>query len=170
MGHTVTSVYQEGVHIPLLVKYPGQREQQRSGTLVSQVDLMPTVLDVARCPLPPGLQGQTLRLPRPDSGLVFSEARAIGDHEKTARLRGVRRAVFRGSSKLITWSAGSPEFYDLTEDPGESANRYRADDSAATSLMSCLTAWTAGIPRQLSKPAKLDKSTTERIKSLGYVQ
>jgi arylsulfatase A-like enzyme len=165
IGHTVTSVYQDGVHIPLLVKYPGQHQGQRSGALVSQVDLMPTVLDAAGCPQP-----QLLRLPRPDSAVVFSEARAIGDHEKSARLRGVRRAVFSGSSKLITWSAGSPEFYDLSADPGESANHYRPDDPVASSLMARMIAWTAAIPRQLPNPAKLDKSSMERIKSLGYVQ
>jgi arylsulfatase A-like enzyme len=170
IGHTVTSVYQDGVHIPLLVKYPGQHLGQRSGVLVSHVDLMPTVLDAAGCPLPNNFHGKSLRLPRSDSDVVFSEARAIGDHAKTARLGGTRRAIFSSSVKLITWTAGPPEFYDLVADPNESANRYESTDPVVASLMTRLSAWTSAIPRQLPNPAMLDRSAMERIKSLGYVQ
>jgi arylsulfatase A-like enzyme len=170
VGHTVTSVFQDGAHIPLLVKYPGQHEGQRSDTLVSHVDLMPTILDAAGCTLPAGLQGRALRLPRDASNVVFSEAYAMGEHDRNTRLRGVRRGIFTDSAKLIAWNAGPPEFYDLIADPGETTNRYLPGDPAVADLSRRLTAWTMSIPRQLPKPAKLDKSTVDRIRSLGYVQ
>jgi arylsulfatase A-like enzyme len=170
IGHTVTSVFQEGSHIPLLVKYPGQHEGSRSDALASHVDILPTVLEAVRAPFPAFLQGQSLRSPRSASEVVFTEARSIGSHEKDARLRGVRRAIVNGNTKLVTWSAGEPELYDLAADPGERVNRYHPDDPLAVSLLARMNAWTATIPRQLAKPAKLDKSTSDRIRSLGYTQ
>jgi len=64
IGHTVTSVFQNGAHIPLLVKFPRQRDGQRSSAMVSHVDLLPTVLDITGYPPTSGLQGRSLRSPR----------------------------------------------------------------------------------------------------------
>jgi iduronate 2-sulfatase len=170
IGHTVTSVFQDGAHIPLLVKFPGQHEGQRSSALVSQVDLLPTVLDIAGYPAPAGLQGRSLRSPRAGSDFVFSEAHAIGEHDRSIRMRGVRRAAFTASAKLIMWSSGPPEFYNLTIDPGESQNRYDPNDPVVASLQNSLATWAATMPKQLSKPTKMDKETVDRIRSLGYIQ
>jgi hypothetical protein len=56
-------------------------------------------------------------------------------------------------------------------DPGELNNLYRPDEPRALAFMARMAAWTAAIPLQVSKPGALqDKSTVERLKSLGYVQ
>jgi len=170
IGHTVTSVFQNGAHIPLLVKFPRQRDGQRSSAMVSHVDLLPTVLDITGYPPTSGLQGRSLRSPRGGSDFVFSEAHAIGEHDRSTRLRGVRRAVISASAKLITWTSGPPEFYDLSADPLESQNLYRPDDPVAASLLSALNSWTATIPHQTFKPTKMDKGAVDRIRSLGYIQ
>jgi arylsulfatase A-like enzyme len=171
MQHGIGSVYQEEVHVPLLVKFPGQHDARRTDALVSHVDLMPTALKIAGCPIPPKSQGRILA-PADNHAAepVFSEAWALGEWQSTTRLRGVRRAVFSGSLKVITSSGRNPECYDLASDPGESRNQYRPDDPVAASLLARLHAWTAAIPSKPPKAAKPDKSTMERIKSLGYVQ
>ena len=93
--HSRGSAYQDQVHVPLLIKYPGQHEARRSDDLVSHVDLMPTVLDWSGCAVPAGLQGRSLRLPRTgDSDVVYAEARAAGALSTSPRFRGVRRAIF----------------------------------------------------------------------------
>jgi hypothetical protein len=102
--------------------------------------------------------------------VVFGEAHAIGEHDRNARMKGVRRAAFTASAKLITWSAGPPVFYDLAKDPKESQNRYDRGNPVVASLENSLTQWSAGIPKQLSKPTKMDKETVDRIRSLGYIQ
>ena len=171
MQHAVGSVYQEEVHIPLLIKFPGQHDGRRANAPVNHVDLMPTALKVAGCEVPPALHGRILTPSGNESTEpVFSEAWALGELQLTPRLRGVRRAVFTKASKLITSSGHEPEFYDLTVDPGEARNRYREDNPVAASLLARISAWTAAIPSQPSRPGKLGKSTMERIKSLGYVQ
>lgn len=59
-------IYDSGIHIPLVVRFPenylpdGVGQPGRSGTLVSGVDLGPTVLDLAGVPRPAWLQGRSL--------------------------------------------------------------------------------------------------------------
>jgi arylsulfatase A-like enzyme len=172
LGHGVTAVYQEQVHVPLIVKYPGQHDGQRSEEWVSLVDIMPTVLDVAGLPRESGLQGQSLRSPRDANSVpVFTEARTMDPYFQVPPMRGVRRALFAGPLKLITWSDGSPELYDLNADPSEAHNLFRPGDPSAAALVASMTAWTATIPRQISRSGpRPDPATIERLKSLGYIQ
>jgi arylsulfatase A-like enzyme len=172
MQHGMGSVYQDQVYVPLLIKYPGQHEPRESDALASQVDLMPTILDVAGISPPSGIQGRTLRLPPPeDTYAVYSQALAITYLRLVSRrFRGVRRAIFSGSLKLITWTEGPSELYDLAADPGETHNLYCTDDPRARALEHQLSTWVAAAPRQFEQPGELDKNSVERLKSLGYAQ
>lgn len=172
MEHAVGSVYQDQVHVPLLIKYPGQHAAQLSDVLVSHVDLLPTVLDLAGISLPSGVQGRSLRLPRTDdSDPVYSRATANPYLlALNRRFRGVRQAMFVGSWKVITWTDGPPELYDLATDPNETRNLYRTDDPRDAALAERLLAWAASAPRQFGRPNNPDRATVEKLKSLGYVQ
>jgi arylsulfatase A-like enzyme len=173
MQHGTGAVYQDQVHVPLIIKYPGQHEAYQYNALTSQVDLMPTVLDVAGISAPSGIQGRTLRLPPPPENTyaVYSQAVAINYLRRLSpRFQGVRRAIFVGSRKLITWTQGPPELYDLAADPDETNNLYRADDPHAKALADRLSAWAASAPREFEAPGKLDKDSVEKLKSLGYAQ
>jgi arylsulfatase A-like enzyme len=165
LEHAANSVYQDQLHVPLLVKYPHQTTADKSDALVSQVDLMPTVLDVASLPAPPGLQGRNIRLNAP--GVIFAEARPSPQN----RPGNIRRTVFDGSMKLIASQDGTREMYDLHADPLEEHNLYDPANPAAKALEDRLAKWVGGMPSQDFKGSgKLDKSAIERLKSLGYVQ
>jgi arylsulfatase A-like enzyme len=172
LSHGLGFVYQDQVHVPLLIKYPGKHLAQQSDDLLSQVDLMPTVLDLAGILPPSGLQGRSLRVPQPnDAAAVYSNAEAMGRVAPSCRrFRGARKAIFAGSWKLITWTEGPPELYDLATDPEETHNLYRVDDPHAKALADRLSAWVAAAPRQFDAPGKLDKNSFEKLKSLGYAQ
>lgn len=172
LQHALGSVYQELVYVPLLIKYPAQNEPQELNQLASHVDLMPTLLDIAGIVAPSGVQGRTLRsLPSKTSGPVYSESTSITTlYDVNPRFRGVRRALFVGPSKLITWTAGAPELYDLSVDPGETHNLYQSGAADARELLSTMAGWTKTMPANVTRPGKLDKSSVERLKSLGYVQ
>jgi arylsulfatase A-like enzyme len=169
MQHGTGSVYGDQVHVPLLVKFPGQHQAHQSDALTSHVDMMPTVLDVAGCALPRGLQGQNLVHSRDDSEMVYAEARAFGVYQSAnPRLRGERRALYLGAWKLITSTVGEPELYNLTTDPGEVDNQYRPKESVSASLMNRMVAWAAGFPHRPN--VKPSKALLDKIKSLGYLQ
>ena len=169
MAHSIGHVYQDLVHVPLLIKYPGQRYPRRSGILTSQVDLMPTILDVAGISPVHHFQGKTLRLDRTEDDAVFAEAQvAASPVRRNPRFRGIRRAVYSGSLKLVTWTEGASEFYDLAADPNETHNVF--NDPRSTVLEALLRKWTSTIPRSPAASGRLGQPALERLKSLGYVQ
>jgi arylsulfatase A-like enzyme len=164
LEHAVNSVYQDQLHVPLLIKYPRQTAGEQSSVLASQVDLMPTILNSAGCPIPPVVQGKSLR--PGGSGAVFAESRPSVQSVQ----RNILRTVLDGSMKLITSADGSREAFDLAADPGEQHNLYASDALAIKALEDRLAKWVATIPKQDLRGKKLDKETIERLKSLGYVQ
>ena len=62
MARGKVTVYEGGVRVPWLVRWPGvTKTQHRSRALVSTIDLLPTLLDAAGVTVPPGLPGKSLR-------------------------------------------------------------------------------------------------------------
>ncbi len=60
MGHS-TTVYSEATHVPLIIRWPGVvPEGAEVFETVRTIDLMPTILELCRLPLPEGMQGQSL--------------------------------------------------------------------------------------------------------------
>jgi len=171
MRHSV-STYQELIHIPLVVKYPRQRDGQVVNALVSQVDVMPTILEVVGEPAPSHLQGRSLRHPETAGPrMVFSESFEGVSVIKNNRItRRIERAITRGTMKFITSTLGKRELYDLARDPGETQNLFRPGDPVALDLQSKLNTWMSLAPAAGAGAKKPDPHTIERLRSLGYVQ
>ncbi len=170
VGHSITSLYQDQVHVPLLMRYPNGQRTGESNMLVSHVDIMPTILGVLGYAAPAGVQGRMINDAAAPDRQVYSEAyggplTVITGHH---RFRGVKRAVFSGSSKLIVWTNGSPELYDLASDPEETRNLYGRGESAA--LETRLAAWRAQASAERSPAPVRTRPNLDNLKSLGYVQ
>lgn len=54
------NMYEEDHHIPLIISCPGKEEGITMNPFVNTVDLMPTFLDAAGCPVPEEVQGKSL--------------------------------------------------------------------------------------------------------------
>ena len=165
VGHG-TSVYQDQVHVPLVIKYPVQRGPRRDARLVGSVDILPTILDVIDEPAPKNLSGRSLL---EDEGSPFREvvsesfpSTRLGNHEQ--------RAVLSGEHKLIVSPSRQPELYDLSDDPGEAQNLVDRYATKAKSLEALLLAHQAPQSADDQQPMQLDKVTLERLRSLGYVR
>jgi uncharacterized sulfatase len=67
-------LYDEGLRIPLIIRWPaGVRPGMVSDELVSNVDLVPTILALAGLPLPQNLQGRNILDPAsPPRRFVFA--------------------------------------------------------------------------------------------------
>ncbi|KAM6187038.1 arylsulfatase K isoform 1-T1 [Sarcoramphus papa] len=124
------SMYEGSSHVPLLVMGPGVKEQQQIPNVVSLVDIYPTMLDIARIPVPQNLSGYSLvpllrgkaenevspRGPRPS--WVLSEFHGCNVNSSMYMLR-------TGKWKYITYSDGRsvlPQLFDLSDDPDELTN------------------------------------------------
>jgi arylsulfatase A-like enzyme len=167
-----TTLYDEQVHVPLVVRMPGG---EASGTTITDwvrhVDLAPTILHVAGGPAPEGMQG----------GNMFSAGRrpvfAEEDHEGN-RLVSVRVPGEAGQSdyKLILANEGNPrglpgtELFDVARDPAERRNLARREQGP-------LARTRAALERSLRSSAEgaveaqshaLDESAIEHLRSIGY--
>lgn len=172
IGHG-KSVYQDQIHVPLLIKYPNINKRCVVDKVVSVVDLMPTIFDVLGYELTDlEIQGSSLlRSESPDSLYVLSESFPPGWLFKIhQRFQRIERAVFSDSLKFISSTAGKKELYDLSTDKNEMQNLYKVDDTTSKQLEMKLNQWLEITEGELESSPKLDKDTLDRLKSLGYIQ
>lgn len=164
------SLYQEELHVPLIVKYPHERNGATVDFLVSGLDLLPTVLDVVGEPAPSGIEGQSLRGTQAASQYVVAEAYYAT--RKLGNMRGDEPdevALFSGSVKKIWRRAGSAETYDLSVDPGETKSLDQG--------LPLTGEWNAELRRYLGSGAGIPLSTpvtdpevVRRLRALGYLR
>ncbi len=135
--------YQESCHIPLLIKWPGQKEQRRIQTPVSLVDLVPTVLETCGCDVPDSLHGQSLawcaqgKEPAARDILIQWHGKEPGEFESlpdwVTEIAPAEQAApamnpfFRTIVTPEQWvytatSYGEEILFDLNHDPGEMNN------------------------------------------------
>jgi len=173
VGHGGVSVYQEEIGVPLLVKYPGRNGGQRDESFVSQVDMLPTVLDIAGIPDPPNLAGTSLRkISSRDSRPLVSVSYPAENYGKlNPQYRRTEEAMLFGGKKLIVSSLGKREIFDLSKDCKEENNLYQSGGTEAKMLTTILEEWNKTVPAsQFNNTFSGDRGTIERLKSLGYVQ
>lgn len=141
-----TSVYDEQVHIPLLIAVPGLKGR-KIDTPVSLTDVLPTTVSLL------GLKDAEVRHGRDLAPLMLS---AATENKRGAYVEffGMRaghrerdlRAVISGSNKLIFHvQRDLYEHYDLQADPGENANLIGRGANAEAELRGLLAAWDARI-------------------------
>ncbi len=181
-GHTL---YEELVRVPLIVKLPGQlRAGERSTSVTSAVDVMPTILDVlSLTPQPDRLQGHSLRPlweGRRESRLAFSEALGEGFEKKALREGRYKYILSIGSESVARLGRqhvpadAARELYDLEQDPEERRNllvspRQAEVAALAARLDAALRAHLAA-PKGHAEEVELDPETIEKLKGLGYIR
>ncbi len=157
------SLYQEMLHVPLIMVVPGARGGRRVSELVEHVDVAQTVLEAAG--LPPGkdFEGQSLY------GLLTG-AGTKTDDTGIAQIRGEQYwAVRSGPMKLIA-SPGRKELYDLSCDPGERHDLSSARPDEVRTMEQLLHRFPLGSGAGTTKASKPSERETRALKSLGYLR
>jgi arylsulfatase A-like enzyme len=123
------TVYQGGIHVPLLVAGAGVASRDRIATaLVNTVDLFPTILQLAGIDpaevVPAGTRTDGISLMPYLENRTHPQPRAWAYAEQFAARydRRWERAIRNERYKLIRRVDGSREFYDLVADPLEATN------------------------------------------------
>jgi arylsulfatase A-like enzyme len=123
-------MYEESHRTPLMIRYPEMiKEKSETDALVLNIDLAPTLLELAGVDVPETLQGHSL-LPLfdgeiPDnwrSDIYYRYYQQMDSYHRVARHEGVRD----GRYKLMEYTEPGYEAYelfDLQEDPTEMDNR-----------------------------------------------
>lgn len=168
VGHGL-SVYQDQVHVPLIIKFPNRIHKAVVDTPVSLADLFPTVLETLHHEASTNVDGRSLLSGNPHRGPVFSENHPVLAHW-SEELNQEVRTIVSGTLKLINSTRGRRELYDLSKDPGETRNLYGSDHLASKALETALDSWVRSRPPSEESSPRMDPSVLERLRSLGYLQ
>jgi arylsulfatase A-like enzyme len=165
-----TTLYDEAVHVPLIVKLPGNvNAGSRHQELARLLDVMPTLLARAGVAVPPAAQGRDLFGGGPAPQAVYAEE----DHEGN-ELHSVRTRDW----KLIVANPGNPrglapeELYDLRSDPKEKHNvaGSNADELGALKADLASLRKAAASSAVAGESGELDDASKARLKALGYME
>ncbi len=169
-GHKGT-LFEEIVHVPLIMRAPGGSRGVRLPQLVRNFDVAPTVLDYAGIAAPAAtMDARSLR--------PLLEGRAF-DAPKTAYagFPGIRM-IRTDRHKLLRRQDGSERFYDLSHDPAEAAGHPPSEDAAAVGVYVALGKAMDETARELqddgaskggpSEAVALDETTRAQLRALGY--
>ncbi len=178
-GHGV-DLYQEQIHVPLIVHYPGMTaaDAARVAEPVSLLDLAPTILAASGIERPGAFEGHDLTpltrgRARPSAlGYVYAEMDLDGRSFESMRV---------GTSKLIRRRSGwrallkADELYRLDVDPGERDDLSRGDRALVRRLLAATDRWDAAIAaRRGNHPTmplrSLSPELHEQLRGLGYVR
>jgi len=159
-----TTLYGEQMRIPLIVKFPGQQRGRRRVGLAQQIDLLPTVLEVAGLAATGGHAGASL----------------VGDGDGAPRaafsyldLDGIRlESVVDGRYKLIVGRSSTPtaELYDLVADPGETDDLFAERPTVAAYLELLLAEHRASRTTLAPSAATAAPELERKLKALGYLR
>ncbi len=163
--HKSMFLYDELVHVPLIVVRPGQSAGTELPHLVRHIDLLPTLLETFGLPASEQASGHSLLPlmegnPQADPPLAFCQS-----HEFVA--------VRSDAHKLIyDLSAGRGFCFDLADDPLEKENLFgHGDTSPCDSIMRELMEFIRriSVPRGEETPLEIDENTRKQLESLGYM-
>ncbi|MHC5085000.1 MAG: sulfatase-like hydrolase/transferase [Planctomycetota bacterium] len=169
MGHGYY-IYQESIHVPLIVKLPGQQTAKTVSGAVGLIDITPTVCSLLGIEAPQYIQGRDL------SGALFDEP--LEDDDRYIYSESLLATKYKASPLLAVTGnrfkyiqTARPELYDLIDDPGETHNLVDAQSQRARILQDVLgvmleESLAAGTP---DSALELDEESLKKLQSLGYV-
>lgn len=139
--------YEGGVRTPVMIRWPGQiRARIDTGTLVSAIDLAPTILNIARVEESTHLPGIDLRdtaaLQKRNTIYGSDHPHDISNVDEPAE-DAEARYVVEGPWKLIVTSKPSPEveLFHLGADPYELSNLANRRSALVARLKNKLNRW-----------------------------
>jgi arylsulfatase A-like enzyme len=172
IGHSST-LYQELIHIPMLIKLPGSAEGRVVDAPVGLIDLAPSIVEALALQVPDGhrFDGRALPLREPDQFSELPEAPIFSE----TRVRGkYLQSVTLGRWKLIVdHRAERKSLYDLEADPGERNDLAASSPEIVETYTEMLANWTEDVWQKREglqlRPAELDRDEIEKLRALGYM-
>jgi len=171
IGHT-KKLYQELIHVPLIIKLPRNKKKKVINEYVGLVDLMPTIIGHIGLKTPAGYicAGQRIDL----KGNAEPESRAIiSDARRMAKLQSV---IWKNWKLIYDQQKDTKELYDLKNDPLETQNLAAKNPQKLAEFQDILKRWKEQIVLIKSeyeiKAKRPDFSEEEksRLRSLGYIK
>jgi arylsulfatase A-like enzyme len=166
-GH---SVFEELIHVPLIVRIPGVTDGTSEGArvddVVGLVDVLPTLYEAMGRPIPRDLSGQSF-LPQ-----LLGESSDAPRAAVTGFMEGWR-AINVGRLKLVQRTERNVTLFDTTEDPGELHDLATDHPIAVRYARGLLGLFLAGVEHGgghafAGQATAIDATTRHELEELGY--
>ncbi|RUV93442.1 DUF229 domain-containing protein [Mesorhizobium sp. M1A.F.Ca.IN.022.07.1.1] len=135
-----TAIYDENVHIPLIMINKHLFHDEVAHPVGGIVDIAPTIMDILGLPLPEQWQGRSLfSEQRPNRTFFFNPwaGSLLGYRDND------RKVIFNATT-------GKVEEYDLKADPGEKTNLFEEGLSDRTALLQPIAGWVQSQKRRIA--------------------
>ena len=163
-------LYQTTVQVPLILAGPAADAAagSRRPEVVSLVDILPTVTELAGLPEPPAVQGRSL-VPLLRGG-SFDERPVIAETVYPQRHFGWSPLASLQDRRYQLIRSSEPELYDLVEDPDQGHNLIASRPEVATRMTRELELLLARLGEgALDASHTPDAGTIARLEALGYL-
>ncbi len=155
------------LHIPLIVKQPGgDGGKRRVSVPVQQIDLVPTMLDLAKAPGAGGLRGRSLTPLFGNGSIAPSPIYGESLYAKYRFGWDAESSLIDGRYQLVTRGA-SAQLFDLDTAPASRTN-LAAEKADVVNAMKARLAEVVGREAPLT-PTPVTPTDRERYEALGYV-
>ena len=167
------TLYDEQIHVPLVVKWADNGERARPGAnsgIARLIDVGPTILGAAGIAIPETMQGIDLRAPFSTRAEKDQQAYSEEDHEGN-----VLWSLRTEDEKLIVANAHNPrgvperEYFDVSNDPGEQQAYSDPEAEVRLEEMAELQRLAAAGKAVHGEDVEMDYPTCLRLLALGYV-
>jgi arylsulfatase A-like enzyme len=177
-GHGVT-LYQEMIHVPLILRGPGIAAGARVAATVRHVDVLPTLLELVGVEVPGHVEGESLAAAC--AGRRIESRPVLAVAVPNDRAGGLRCAWIAGGWKLVATVGGSAdapadELYDLEADPREQDDRAAAERDVVRAMRRGLEAALDACGRRSAELGVADGDVEaltpellEDLRELGYL-
>lgn len=184
-----STLYNELIKIPLIVKFPDSRFQGTSVENIARItDIMPTILEEANVDpslfdldgvsLLPLIKGEEQAERIFYADLIFRRVKDIAPQMFATNKNGLKYIQSQKIKSYFTkrmavdLEGKKIEIYDLSKDPGEKKNLADRDDykSLCLELMAHLARYYQSHSGRQAESIKMDPELRETLKALGYIR
>ena len=159
------SLYQELLHVPLIISGPGIPSGVTNSALAAQYDILPTITGYLGISIPDHVEGMDLFSPSqelrtiPSSGTIIGHC-STGDPAKFESIYSVLNQYSKGIYNFFT---DEQQMYDLNLDPGE-----HHPQPLDSTLMESLEYYRA-TPLIVAPPVVRAREVDDTLEDLGYI-
>jgi arylsulfatase A-like enzyme len=166
-------LYNEVLHVPLMMRMPGKLVPARRSDAAMVIDIFPSIFGLLDLPLGVQVDGRNLF-----AGTATGPQAVYSEHFRREGGDYASRMVYRNGLKLVETRDANhgeerSELFDLRTDPYEHSNLFSSVEPVSTKesaaqLHLLLVALGKEVPKSAAPAIKIDGSTKERLRALGY--
>ena len=147
------TLFEGGIRVPLIISYPNEVKMDVvSDSVVSTMDVLPTICELTGTPIPEGLDGISIvpllrgNMPSPGSRPLFWDTEA----ERSVRIGKWKLLITREAPNARLQIVDTPKgtfLYDVEADPGETTDLSSEYPEIVRELKLALDNWQASVTR-----------------------